>query len=156
MPAMGAGYLGSTPTCQLEYIARSKPGIAMTQYDAVVQAIVDYQLGIQTSLAVLAQKASVIYGSTVSTSAACIARKRYCKEYDVDVLDNRTYNGQPRRNMYADLVTLDGVRLVHFILNGRPKTAEQFLAALEKSKLHSLDQVKACVRELTTFRSNAA
>ena len=85
------------------------------------------ELGDKTSMPVLIERASQIYGSDLSYHSVCGWRKQYRQAKDLST-DCRTYGGQPRRNMLSDTK-----------ITAQQKTRiKTFLRAPSKTKLRNL------------------
>jgi hypothetical protein len=135
------------PTLQIQ--GRGRPGEGrngMTQQDAVVAAL--EIVGDQTSIATLAKEATRIYGGTVSGSAASIYRGYWRRQNGVQ-RDNRTYVGQPRRDMLKDSrIELPQVRrIAEFFRRTRPTMANLLAMIDGNGGFHSIEQLKTALIE---------
>jgi len=118
----------------------------MTQREAVYSAV--EQLGDQTSLNVLAELASKIYGGPIGISACSTFRGEWRLANGSDT-DCRTYDGQPERNMLKGQVkSQQGRALAAFV-----KRTNVPLNQLEKllDAFSGLDQLRQTSKQLGQF-----
>lgn len=118
----------------------------MTQREAVYEAV--EQIGDQTSLSVLADLASDIYGGPIGLSACSTYRGEWRDANGSDT-DCRTYGGQPERNMLkGQIKSQQGRALVSFI-----KRTNVPLNQLEKllDAFSGLDQLRQTSKQLGQF-----
>jgi hypothetical protein len=130
------------------------------------------QLGLQTSLNVLCALATTIWmqphnnrfgfkgrkGSVpqsedvITPTVACIYRKAVARAKKAEILDCRTYEGQPRRNMLNDERTdLPQIKRLRTFLSQHGKSALADLRRLIGDGLHrfhSLEQLENAASEL--------
>lgn len=108
------------------------------------------ELGVRTSRAVLASRATTHYGSTITEQAAGKFRKDYCRENKIPEVDCRTYGkqGQFRRNMLDDThIDLAQVQRINNFLKCWKNSAQgigvlKSLVGPGKGQFHSIDQMK--------------
>lgn len=127
----------------------------MTQREAVFQALV--AIGPRTSLAVLAKRASLLYGSGIYEQAACKFRVEWCKKNKI-VVDCRTYQGQPRRDMLKDdEVSLPQVRRLNLYFRNTRTSTKQLreLIGSGPTRFHSIEQLAYAVTELEQLQAAA-
>lgn len=125
--------------------AQGRNGIS--QEKAVWKAL--DRLGDQTSIARLQQDAELFYGYTMTSQAVGAARSAWRKKNKI-ARDNRTYEGQPRRNMLNDnRIELAQVkRLRAFIAKGGNLVALAALIGDGLGCFHSIDQLRNSLQEL--------
>ena len=123
----------------------------MTIREAVFQAC--DELGTRTSTNELYHRAAIIYGATFAKASAAIYRCHYRKAKRIKG-DNRTYKGQPRRNMLNDnTATLAQVKRIKHILSLRRVLPESILNLL--GDFHSVEQLRNAVNDLIELRNAA-
>jgi hypothetical protein len=124
----------------------------MTSQRAAVHKACE-ELGIRTSRAVLAKRATLHYGGEVTERTAGLFRKDYCRHHKIPEVDCRTYGkqGQFRRNMLDDTqVDLGQVQRINNFLKCL-KNSKYGLGVLKsligpgKGQFHSIDQMKYAI-----------
>ena len=124
---------------------------------AIIQAI--EELGTKTSVPVLKSRAEVIAGTYVSYVYVVKVRGDYRRE-NGDSGDNRTYKGQPRRNMLNDhTANLHQIkRIATFCNKGRPtpESIASLLGVGTPNAFHSVEQLSNAVSDMANLQLKIA
>ncbi len=118
----------------------------MSQRQAIFQAL--EKLRDQTSISTLQREAELIYRSPITGSAVSLARAQWRKENEIQ-RDNRTYEGQPRRDMLNDHRTdLPQVkRISKFVSQNGNLNALLSLISDGGGCCHSIEQLRNAVKD---------
>lgn len=119
-----------------------------TQIDAVLDAL--DTVGDLTSLNVLCEKATQLYGGLVQRAVACNVRKAWREANNLQH-DCRTYATQPRRNMLKDdFVSLENQLAATKLLDNVLSDTSEFLKCI--TSFHSLDHMVHCIKKAKSKR----
>lgn len=126
----------------------------LTQQKAVEKAI--ECVGDQTQLSVLALEAARFYGRTIDDKVVGMYRSKWRRKNRIN-RDNRTYTGQPRRNMLNDkVVDLPQIRRINaFMRTCRSLNPLNALLASGTGEFHSIEQLRLAIAELAELRRAA-
>lgn len=120
-------------------IARGLNGLS--QERAIYKAL--DQFGDQTSLDFLKNEAEILYGGFIHKNQCCASRSYWRSQKNI-TRDNRTYAGQPRRQMLKDNVVPTRLQeRVNVSLNAATKRALLTFINL----FHSKEQLRTALRQ---------